>query len=116
MTKNKNNVYFLLLALALAFILMPVLIQSVSAAEQTKTLSIQLVDDETGRKVTGECTVIPNTGNSTFKQTNAGGQTTVTVDKDATSVDIGCNTAAGDGGELGVPLKENGVTRVTIVV
>jgi hypothetical protein len=115
MTKNKNNVYFLLLALALAFVLMPVLTQSVSAAEQTKTLHITVVDDETGRKVAGECFIITDARTTTRKDTNAGGEASVTVDKDATSATITCNTAAGSGATR-VTLREDGTTNATVVV
>jgi hypothetical protein len=126
MAKNKNNVYFLLLALALAFILMPVLTQAVSAADQLKRLHITVEDDETGHKVTAECliTAMPRdedeVGGTVRKETNSGGEATVTLDKDATSARISCSSAAGaTGGSTGdktVPLRENGTTHVTIVV
>jgi hypothetical protein len=114
-TMTKNNVYFLLLALALALTVIPVLTQSAFAAEQTKTLRIQLVDDETGRKVAGECEVFTDTGDSDFVSTNSGGQGTVTLDKDATSATLECTTGAGRGSQT-VTLKESGVTRTTVVV
>jgi hypothetical protein len=116
MTKKKNNVYFLLLALALAFILMPVLTQSVSAAPQTKTLRYQVVDAETDENVAGAgCLVTTDDGDSIFAETNRSGQATVRVSKNATSADIDCVTDAGSAIAT-VPLKESGVTRATVFV
>ncbi len=99
--------------LALTFALL--LPQVVFAAEQTKTVHISVVDDETGRKVAGECTISTNTGDFSFYETNAGGQALVTLDADATRAFVFCSTGAGSGGKS-VRLREHGVTKVRIVV
>jgi hypothetical protein len=99
------------LALALALVVP----QSVLGAEQLKRLHIQLVDDETGQKVAGECAISTNVGTFTFYETNAGGTALVTLDADARRAFIDCSTGAGFG-SASVRLRENGTTRVTIVV
>jgi hypothetical protein len=115
-TKKKMS-FSLVLAIVAASALAPTLLGQVwiAYAQETKDILFTLVDRETGDKVSGECQIFTNTGQSTFKETNAGGQGRVTVEERATSATFRCFTAAGVGFAT-VPLEEDGVTRVTIFV
>jgi hypothetical protein len=85
------------------------------AAEQTKTLHIRVIDQETGKKVAGECNVSTDVGTFSFIETNAGGQASVTLGADATTASIFCGTGAGSG-STSVTLRENGATNATVFV